>query len=188
MKLKISLANSIKSQDSLGLGATPMLLLCKLTGHGLGSQIQAFDQTVGGVIANHIEQENFHGNRGEHFVLELDQDGAPDHVMVIGLGSPDKFDSQAITQLVDLAVENAIARGCSKLSIPILPNRQSQAINLRGQAHLIKVAAEKKVATYGNKSGELEIELVCAPQAAQHLAKGLSCKRMAANGTCCDDK
>ncbi len=165
-----------------------MLLVCKLNGHGLGSHIQAFDQTVGGVIASQIEQENFQGNRGEHFVLELDQDGAPEHVMVVGLGSPDKVDCHAIAQLVDLAVENAISRGCSKLSIPILPNRQSQAINLRGQAHLIKVAAEKKVATYGNKRGELEIELICAPQARQHLAKGLSCKRMAPNGTCCDDK
>lgn len=187
MKLKISLATSIKSQDSLGLGVTPMLLLCKLSGHGLGSQIQTFDQSVGGIISQYIEQENFRGDRGEHFVLDLDQEGAPDHVMVVGLGSPDKVDSKAITQLVDLAVENAVARGCSKLSIPILPNRAAQGINLRGQAHLIKVAAEKKIATYGKKAGELEIELVCAPQAKAHLSKGLSCKRMGANGTCCDD-
>lgn len=187
MKLKISLATSIKSQDSLGLGETPMLLLCKLNGHGLGSQIQTFDQSVGGVISGHIEAENFQGNRGEHFTLALNQEGAPDNVMVVGLGSPDKFDSKAITQLVDLAVENAIERGCAKLSIPILPNRQAQGINHRGQAHLIKVAAEKKVAAYGKRAGELEIELVCAPQAKQHLAKGLACKRMAANGTCCED-
>lgn len=187
MKLKISLATSIKSQDSLGLGTTPMLLLCKLTGHGLGSQIQTFDQSVGGIIANHIEQENFRGERGEHFTLELDQDDAPQNVMVVGLGSPDKFDIKAITQLVDLAIENAIARGCSKLSIPILPNRAAQGINLRGQAHAIKVAAEKKIATYGKKAGELEIELVCAPQAKSHLTVGLTCKRWD-NGTCCDDR
>ena len=49
------------------------------------------------------------------------------------------------------------------------------------------MAAERKIATYGKKPGELEIELVCAPQAKAHLSKGLSCKRMGANGTCCDD-
>lgn len=187
MKLKISLTTSIRSQDSLGLNETPMLLLCKLAGHGLGSHIQTLDQDVGGLISSEIEKTNFRGERGEFFVLDVDQEDAPQSVMLVGLGTPEKFDSGAIVQLVELAVEEAIKRNCNKVSVPILPNRQAQGINLRGQAHLIKVTAERKVASMRVEDGELEIELVCAPQAKSHLQKGLSCKRMGSDGRCCDE-
>ena len=187
MKLKISLTTSIRTQDSLGLNETPMLLLCKLAGHGLGSHIQTLDQAVGGLISSEVDKTNFRGNRGEYFVLDIDQEDAPQSVMLVGLGTQDKFDSGAIVQLVELAVEEAVKRGCSKVSVPILPNRQAQGINLRGQAHLIKVTAERKVASLRVDEGELEIELVCAPQAKAHLQKGLSCKRMGSDGRCCDE-
>lgn len=187
MKLKISLTTSIRSQDSLGLNETPLLLLCKLAGHGLGSHIQTLDQEVGGIISKEIERTNFRGDRGEFFVLDVPASDAPQSVMLVGLGTPEKVDSNAIVHLVELAIDEAINRGLTKFSVPILPNRQAQGINLRGQAHLIKVAAERKVASLRMEDGELEIELVCAPQAKAHLQKGLSCKRMGADGQCCDD-
>ena len=188
MKLKFTVSTNINSQETFGAVDTPMLLLGKLTGHGLGSHFQALDLNVGGVISEEIEKKGFSGERGKHFVIPLDQEDAPEKIMVVGLGSPDKFDTKALSQVIGMAVANAIKQDCRKLSVPILPNRQTQWINLRGQAHIIKRAAQLKLATapYDQLPGEFEIELVCTPQAKTHLEKGLKCQNIAPNGVCCD--
>ena len=131
MKLKFTVSTNINSQETFGAVDTPMLLLGKLTGHGLGSHFQALDLNVGGVISEEIEKKGFSGERGKHFVIPLDQEDAPEKIMVVGLGSPDKFDTKALSQVIGMAVANAIKQDCRKLSVPILPNRQTQGINLR---------------------------------------------------------
>jgi len=170
----------------LGLRETPMLVLGTMSGMGLGSQIADLDQHLGGVIAAEISKKGFQGDLGKNFVLELDQPGAPENVLVLGLGSPAKFDRKAITRAIQIAVSRAVKLGCSKLTIPILPNRQTQGtLNLRGQAYIIREAVEKKLKELEEKEGTLEIEFLCTPQAKSHLAKGLACKRMSADGECC---
>ena len=57
MKLKFTVSTNINSQETFGAVDTPMLLLGKLTGHGLGSHFQALDLNVGGVISEEIEKK-----------------------------------------------------------------------------------------------------------------------------------
>lgn len=169
-----------------GLRETPMLVLGTMSGMGLGSQFADLDSKLGGVISGAISKKGFQGDLGKNFLLEVEQDGAPQNVLVLGLGSPDKFDRKAINRVIQLAVARAVKLGLSKMTIPVLPNRQTQGtLNLRGQAYIIREAVEHKLAQYEDKEGELEVEFLCSPQAQTQLAKGLACKRMDPDGQCC---
>lgn len=187
MKATFTLTTSKDTSQLLGLTDTPLLILGKLQAIGLGNHIQSLDHSLGGAISEQVQERNFRGERGESFLLNLDQAGAPENVLVVGLGSLDKFDQNAIKQVVELAVEAAISKGLTKITFPMPPNRQTKDINLRGQAHIIRLAVEKKLQEY-RRSGELEVEILSAPQAKAQLARGLACKRRSKDGTCCDDE
>jgi len=188
MKAKFTLTTSTNKPELLGLTETPLLILGKLQAIGLGSHIQSLDHSLGGAISEQVQGLNFRGERGESFLLDLDQEGAPENVLVVGLGSLDKFDQNAIKQVVELAVDAAISKGLTKITFPMPPNRQTKDINLRGQANIIRQAVEKKLLEYKSRKGELEIEILSAPQAKAQLARGLACKRRNKDGTCCDDE
>ena len=187
MKAKFTLTTSTNKPELLGLTKTPLLILGKLQAIGLGSHIQSLDHSLGGAISDQVQGLNFRGERGESFLLDLDQEGAPENVLVVGLGSLDKFDQNAIKQVVELAVDAAISKGLTKITFPMPPNRQTKDINLRGQANIIRQAVEKKLLEYKRRKGELEIEILSAPQAKAQLARGLACKRRNSDGSCCDD-
>jgi hypothetical protein len=187
MKAKFTLTTSTNKPRLLGLTVTPLLVLGKLQAIVLGSHIQSLDHSLGGAISEQVQELNFRGERGENFVLNLDQEGAPENVLVVGLGSLDKFDQNAIKQAVELAVDTAIAKGLTKITFPMPPNRQTKDINLRGQANIIRQAVEKKLLDHKGR-GEIEIEILSAPQAKAQLARGLACKRRAKDGSCCDDE
>lgn len=177
------------AQQLGGSTETPLLVLGTLAGMGLGTQMSGLDSQLGGVISGAIAKKSFQGNLGANFTLRLNQEGAPAHVLVVGLGSPDKFNRKAIIRLVRIAVARAVQLGSPKVTFPILPNRQTQATrNLRGQAYLLRKAVEDKLAEIGgDEDRELEIELLCSPQAKPHLVVGLTCKRMDDEGDCCAD-
>jgi hypothetical protein len=187
MKAKFTLTTSTNTPELLGLTNTPLLILGKLQAIGLGNHIQSLDHSLGGAISEKVQGLNFRGERGESFLLNLDQEGAPENVLVVGLGSLDKFDHNAIKHVVEMAVDAAIAKGLTKITFPMPPNRQTKDINLRGQANIIRLAVEKKLREHKGR-GELEIEILSAPQAKAQLARGLACKRSSEDGTCCDDK
>jgi len=187
MKAKYTLTTSRSKQELLGLKSTPLLILGKLQASALGSHIQSLDHSLDGAISEHIQEVGFLGARGESFVLSLEEEGAPENVLLVGLGSLDKFDHTAIQQVVETAVDTAIARGLTKITFPMPPNRQTTEINLRGQANIIRNAVDKKLREHTGP-GELEIEILSAPQAKAQLARGLACKRRAADGSCCDDE
>ena len=187
MKAKFTLTTSKLAPELQGLVSTPLLIVGKLQAIGLGSHIQSLDHGLGGAISEQVQGQNFRGELGESFLLNLNQEGAPDNVLVVGLGSPGKFDSSAIQQVVDQAVEVAVTNGLTKITFPMPPNRQTASVNLRGQAHTIRRAVENKLATYKNRKGELEVEIISAPQAKAQLARGLACKRRNSDGVCCDD-
>jgi hypothetical protein len=187
MKAKFTLTTSKNTPELLGLVATPLLILGKLEAIGLGNHIQSLDHSLGGAISEQVQGQNFRGVRGENFLLRLDLEGAPDNVLVVGLGSQNKFDQNAIKQVVELAVETAVSRGLTKVTFPMPPNRQTKEVNLRGQAHVIRLAVEHKLAEYTDIEGTLEVEILSAPQAKAQLARGLACKRRNKDGTCCDD-
>ncbi|MCA0316233.1 MAG: hypothetical protein LCH63_20600 [Candidatus Melainabacteria bacterium] len=168
----------------LGLRETPMLVLGTLSGMGLGSQIAELDGDLGGIISAEIQERGFQGELGKYFTVELERPGIPQNILVLGLGSPEKFDRKAITRAIKIAVARAVKLGCNKLTIPILPNRQTQGkLNLRGQAYIIREAVEQKLKDL-KAEGALEVEFLCSPQAKVHLVRGLACKRMNDKGEC----
>lgn len=177
------------AQQLGGYTDTPLLVLGTLAGMGFGTQISGLDGMLGGVISGAIAKKSFQCNLGNNFTLRLNQEGAPAHVLVVGLGSPDRFNRKAIIRLVRIAVARAVQLGCPKVTFPILPNRQTQATrNLRGQAFLLRKAVEEKLAEIGgDEERELEVELLCSPQAKPHLTVGLTCKQMNEAGDCCAD-
>jgi hypothetical protein len=187
MKAKFTLTTSTSKQVLLGLTPTPLLILGKLQTTGLGSHIQSLDHSLGGAISEQVQELNFRGERGESFMLTLKDEGAPENVLVVGLGSLDKFDHNAIKQVVETAVDTAVAKRLPKITFPIPPNRQTKDINLRGQANIIRQAVEKRLLEHKGR-GEIEIEILSAPQAKAQLARGLACKRRGKDGTCCDDE
>jgi len=187
MKAKFTLTTSTNKPQLQGMTATPLLIVGKLQAVGLGSHIQSLDHNLGGAISEQVQGLNFRGERGESFLLNLDQEGAPENVMVVGLGSLSKFDHNAIQQVVEMAVDAAIAKGLTKITFPMPPNRQTKDINLRGQANIIRLAVEKKLLEHKGR-GEIEIEILSAPQAKAQLERGLACKRRAPDGSCCDEK
>lgn len=171
----------------MGLRDTPLLVLGTMSGMGLGSQYAELDRELGGAISEAIAEKGFQGNLGKYFLLELQRDGAPQNVLVIGLGSPEKFNRKAINRVIQTAVAQAVKLGAPKMTIPVLPNRQTQGtLNLRGQAFMIREAVEQKLGQFEDKEGALEVEFLCSPQAKPQLAKGLACKRMGADGNCCE--
>ena len=188
MKAIFTLTTSTNKPQLLGLTETPLLILGKLQAIGLGNHIQSLDHSLDGAISLQLQEQNFRGERGESFLLNLDQDGAPENVLVVGLGSLDKFDQNAIRQVVELAVDAAITNGLAKITFPMPPNRQTKDINLRGQANIIRQAVEKKLLEYKGHTGVLEIEILSAPQAKAQLARGLACKNRKPDGSCCDDE
>ena len=152
MKAKFTLTTSSSKPTLLGLTPTPLLILGKLQAVGLGSHIQSLDHSLGGAISEQITGLNFRGERGESFLLDLDQEGAPDNVLVVGLGSVDKFDQNAIKQVVELAIAAAVSKGLTKITFPMPPNRQTTDINLRGQANREEAPGIQRPGGNGNRN------------------------------------
>jgi hypothetical protein len=187
MKAKYTLTTSKSTPQLLGLTPTPLLIVGKLQAVGLGNHIQSLDHGLDGAISEQIQEQQFRGERGESFLLNLNQEGAPENVLVVGLGSLKSFDHNAIKQVVETAVDTALAKGLTKITFPMPPNRQTKDINLRGQANIIRQTVEKRLQDHKGR-GELEIEILSAPQAKAQLARGLACKRRNQDGSCCDDE
>ena len=187
MKAKFVVSPTIKSADG-GVEAirTDMLLLTKIDGMGLGAGPRAVDQMLGGQISTRMKEREFRGRLGENLLLRLDDDSIPqNHVLVIGLGQASGFDPCALAKVVETAVAKAVARKCTRLSIPVAAHRMTALnLNLRGTAHIIRKVAEAKLAEIEG-AGTLEIELVCTSQAKRHIEAGLACRKAV---VCCAQK
>jgi hypothetical protein len=89
--------------------------------------------------------------------------------------------------VIQLAVGRAVTMGCSRLTLEIPKDRlTATSMNLTGTAHAIKEFVTTKLAEVGaGKQGTLEVELVCTPQAARYLKKGLSIQHRGKRASCC---
>lgn len=112
-----------------GLKETPMLVLGVLSsGMGLGSQIAELDHQLGGVISSEISKRGFQGDLGKHFTLEIEQKALPRTCSCSASAHPTSLTE--ITRAMKIAVGRAVSFGCNKITIPILPNRQTSTLNL----------------------------------------------------------
>lgn len=174
MKAKFIVTSSLGYAPAHGLEniSTPMLMLTKVAGTAPGDGVRAVDKSLDGLISKRIGKVGFKGDLGEHLAFSVGGSKPQENVLLVGLGRAAKFDTKALCQVVGLALDQALAKKAPRLSIPILPNRLTD-LNLQGTAHIIKAAVERKLAKVSGDK-ELEIELLCTPQAKRHIEAGLA--------------
>lgn len=189
MKSKFSVSKQLRAGSELGVEQveTPLLMIAKFAGSTSGldltdlvSQGRYSDET--------LKNRGFKGNLGEQLTLTLGEDSAPKKVLFVGLGKSGSFNCATIRDIIKVAVNRAVALKADKLSIPIFPNRSTSAsLPLRGTAHIIRCVADDVLATKKGDA-ELEIEIVCTPQAVRHVEAGLDCKRRGKACGSCDSR
>jgi len=175
-KFLVNPALKVGSLEGVEAVNTDLLMLAKLSGMGLGPGPQAVDQRLAGRLSEKMRQKKFQGNLGEHLTLQVGPGAPARNVLLVGLGSPNKLDYHGWKEVIQLAVSRAVTMGCSRLTLEIPKDRlTATSMNLTGTAHAIKEFVTMKLAEVGaGKQGTLEVELVCTPQAARFLKKGLS--------------
>jgi hypothetical protein len=187
MKAKFIVNPSLKP----GIGGletikTDMLMLTKLGGLGLGPGPKAVDKLLEGKLSRRMQQRRFKGELGEHLTLQLGEDNAARNVLLVGLGSPADLDYCGMQQVIKVAITRALSMGCTRISLDMPKNRITAArMNLVGTAKTLKDCVEDALAEVAaDKEGVLEFELICSPQAAPHLKRGLAIQRRTEKKAC----
>ena len=186
MKAKFIVSPTIKSSDGgVERVRTDMLMLTKIEGMGLGAGPRAVDELMQGEISARIAEKDFRGALGRTLVIKAGDPYPAENVLMIGLGRAASFDPCALVKVVETAVGKALARKCSRLTVPIVANRMTALnINLRGTAHIIRLVAERKLAEV-DEDGTLEIEILCTSQAKRHIDEGLAIPCRSKEVVCC---
>jgi hypothetical protein len=182
MKAKFIVNPSLKPGNAgLETIKTDMLMLTKLGGLGLGPGPKAVDKLLEGKLSRRIQQRRFKGELGEHLTLQLGEENAARNVLLVGLGSAADLDYCGMQQVIKVAITRAISMGCTRISLDMPKNRITAArMNLVGTAKTLKDCVEDALAEVAaDKDGVLEFELICSPQAAPHLKRGLAIQRRA---------
>jgi len=178
------------SESGGGLEAvnTDLLMLTKMSGMGLGPGPQAVDQRLAGRLSEKMRQRKFKGDLGEHLSLRLGDENPARNVLLFGLGTPGKLDYCGLREVIQQAVVKAVTMGCTRMTVEVPKDRLlATKLNLTGTAHAVKEFVTEKLAEIGaGRQGTLEVELVCTPQAARFLRKGLSIQHRGSKRKCCD--
>lgn len=162
--------------------STDLLLLPRLAGVALnpnsGPQADhdAFDVRLNGLIARKIKSSKFKGDLGQSLLLNLDPrvfgEQPQRYLLLVGIGSADKFNARAACQVFQLMVEQSMKLGVSRVALPF-PARKITALNHKGTAHILKEVVEDKLSRVRRATLQ-EIEVLCTPQARPHIEEGLS--------------
>lgn len=173
MQVKFSISPTLNTEGGMQSVRTPMLMLTKIQGMGLGSGPKAIDSSCGGLLTQAIAEQGFKGGLAEAVTVELGEDSPQQNLVMMGLGSVQEFNPCGLAQVIGVAIDHTLKKGSPKLTIPVVANRLTAlSLNLLGTAHIVRKAAEQKVA--GIESDEtLEIEFVCTAQAKRHIQQGL---------------
>jgi len=152
---------------------TDMLLIGKFAGMKLseGAHSILSSSTVGG------DDTEFTGDENEYKLVDAPAGSPQKKILFFGLGRAQRFGSHILRKLAETMVDQAIAAGCDKITIPVLPNRLTQGnITLSATAHIISCVARSKVEQMeGAKT--LTIEFACTPQARRHLQAGVRARK-----------
>ena len=175
MKARFTVSPTIQAKEG-GLAAveTDMLLLTQFRRMAFGPEMKEVDQGVCGQISKSLKAARFDGELVECVHIELDAEQPQNHVLVVGLGASSRFDACSLMRVIETAVDEAVAHGCTQLSIPLPKNRLSGSqLNLRGTAHLIRQAAVHRLSTHATNK-LLKIQIVCTTQAKRFIEEGLA--------------
>lgn len=156
---------------------TDMLLIGKFAGMKLseGAQHILSSSTVAS------EETEFTGDECEFKLVDAPPGSPQKKILFFGLGRAQRFGSHILRKLAETLVDQALEAGCSKVTIPVLPNRLTQGnITLSATAHIISCVARSKLEKLeGSKT--LTFEFACTPQARRHLQAGVRARRQHAD-------
>ncbi len=185
MKAKFSVSPTLKSDGGVESVRTPMLMLTKIQGMGLGAGPKAIDECCDGLLSQCIEAQGFKGGLAQAVTVELGESSLQQNLVMMGLGTVSRFNPCGLAEVIEVAIDKTLERGCNKLTIPVVANRLTALnLNLRGTAHIVRQAAERKLATIESDE-TLEIEFVCTSQAKRHIQQGLDVACRHRQQKCC---
>lgn len=149
-----------------------MLLIGKFAGMKLSEGAQHI------LLSSLAENEpEFTGEDSEFKLVDAPANSPQKKILFFGLGRAQRFGSHILRKLAETMVDQAIAAGCTKITIPVLPNRLTQGnITLSATAHIISCVARSKLEKMEG-SQTLTIEFACTPQARRHLQAGVRARK-----------
>ncbi len=152
---------------------TDLLVLTQMSGSMMSEGMQKIDRKLSGALAKALAQNDFRGKAGQSTVLNCQEisDSKQKFILVVGLGSHKQFNSFTICGLMRLVLEVANKLAVKKITIPFMPNRQTEEkVSLAASVNTLVC----KVRMFADDLPNLqEVELFCTPQARQYLQDGL---------------
>jgi Cytosol aminopeptidase family, N-terminal domain len=178
MQVKFTISPTLNSEGGVQSVRTPMLMLTKIQGMGLGAGPKAIDSICDGLLSQALEENGFKADLAEAVTVEVGPDCAQENLVMMGLGSVQNFTPCGLAEVIDRAIDETLKKGCGKLTIPVVANRLTALnINLMGTAHIVRRTAEHKL-------GPIESD-VCTSQAKRHIQKGLDVVCKHRKDRCC---
>jgi hypothetical protein len=152
-----------------------MVVVPKVAGQGLSSFAQILDEATGGLIRR---EANLVGNAGTQLLIDLKSHGKRlgklHRILVLGIGTADEYHAKRACAVTEAMMEKAVVFRARKIALLVAPNRLTESnMTLSGIAAVTRcrlgVFASDCKACMPN-----ELRLVCSPQAAHHLERGLA--------------
>jgi len=151
---------------------TDLLVLTQMSGSHMSHGMQKIDERLSGELSSAMKEAGFAGHAGESVLVDCRkiENACQKFILVVGLGDLAHFKGYSVCGLMRRTLEVAKEHSVAKLTLPVFPNRQTEAVlNLAGSGAIIAC----RVATFGELPDLKEIEFFCTPQARRHLQKGL---------------
>lgn len=185
MNVRFTISPTLASEGGMESTRTPMLMLTKIQGMGLGGGPKAIDEACDGLLSHHMEQQGFTGGLAQAVTVELGDESPQQNLVMMGLGTVGQFTPCGLAEVIEVAVDKTIEKGCNKITIPVVANRLTAlSLNLRGTAHIVRQAVERKLAAVESDE-TFEVEFVCTTQAKRHIQQGLDIECRHKQERCC---
>jgi len=185
MHVKFTISPTLNSEGGVQSIRTPMLMLTKIQGMGLGAGPKAIDAHCDGLLSQALEQHGFRAELAEAVTVELGSASPQQYLVMMGLGSVQNFNPCGLHDVIEAAVDQALSKGCNKLTVPVVANRLTALnINLRGTAHIVRQSVERKLGAIESDQ-TFEVEFVCTAQAKRHIQQGLDVVCQHRKDRCC---
>lgn len=157
---------------------TDLVLVPVLAGMKVPRDLHAKAGDVGELIKSAIKDGGFSGKRGDRLLIETDLMGTGQdkvrHVLLAGLGRPDKFCGRTAYEVFEQLIEEAIRLDVRRVTIPFAPNRGTgSCLNMKGMGHKLNAAVTNCFKRLDHPVALSEIQIYCTPQAKAHIQKGL---------------
>lgn len=157
---------------------TDLVLVPVLSGMKVPRDLHAKSSGVGELIKSAIRDGGFQGKRGDQLLVDTglagSQRDSSRHVLIAGLGRPDKFCGRTAYEVFEHLIEEAIRLKVRRVTIPFAPNRGTGAcLNMKGMGHKLNQAVTNCFSRLDGPVELKEVQIYCTPQAKSHIQKGL---------------